>query len=160
MQSDKIKECLEKSISTLFQIDMFLLEHDVQEETICHRIAVYLEREIPEYHIDCEYNNDLDSPSGRKNVLYPGTNKENRFRPDIIVHKRGLNGRKNNKLIIEVKKMTSDKEKIEGDKAKLRACTTKESHLCYDIGALVIFGVKKDKGKYEILWFKDGEHVR
>ena len=41
--------------------DGYLLENDVNERSITHKFAVYLENEFSEWDVDCEYNrNGID----------------------------------------------------------------------------------------------------
>jgi hypothetical protein len=71
MQATKIRQLLKNAVQRLLRDDYFLLEYDVHEQAIAHRIVLYLEPVFSEHHVDCEYNNDLDSETGRKRVRYP-----------------------------------------------------------------------------------------
>lgn len=55
-----IKCCLQK----LRRLDKYLLDINVNERTITHKLAEYLGEHIPEFDVDCEYNrfehNDTD----------------------------------------------------------------------------------------------------
>lgn len=139
--------------------DRFLLEYDVHEQTISHRIALYLEDKFPEHNVDCEYNNDLDSESGRKQVICGNKPDPSRVRPDIIVHRRGLNGRDNNLLIVEIKKLTGSTSDIEMDRKKIKKFLEVgiESHYEYLCGALVTLGVKSDVGEFDVEWFSGND---
>ena len=125
-----VKCCLQK----LRRLDRYLLDIKVNERTITHKLAEYLQEHFPEFNVDCEYNR-------YENYIKRIRNEQDRFReitnlsnielaeliwenkeadtiyPDIIVHKRG--NQDNNLLVIEVKKTSnpksgnSDKEKIE-----------------------------------------------
>lgn len=79
--------------------DRDLLILDASEWSIAHRLAVYLEQQLPAgWHIDCEYNRQgLDYDEKRN----PGGNI---VRPDIIVHRRGHVALADNLLVIELKK--------------------------------------------------------
>jgi len=44
------------AISCLLEIDSYLLEIDVNERTITHRLAMYLQEEFEDWDVDCEYN--------------------------------------------------------------------------------------------------------
>src|SRR5205814_4248312 len=85
--------------------DHYLLEFDVNERTVSHRLAVYLEKGLPkQWSVDCEYNRNLAKVKG----LHPPPDpiawtdtKAKTVYPDIIVHKRG---RPDNLLVIEMKK--------------------------------------------------------
>ncbi len=157
----QIQQNLHNAVQRVLRDDSFLLKYDVHEQTLSHRIAVYLESMFPEHHVDCEYNNDLDSQSGRKQVQYPNNDEVSIVRPDIIVHHRGRNGRHHNLLIIELKKSTSTKSDIEGDRIKLCEFTAlgKIQHYGYQCGALLILGVKENAGESRIEWFEKGNSI-
>ena len=113
MNTELIESNLYSSIDQLIENDLFLLKYAVNERTIAHRLAIYLEHRFTGFHVDCEYNNDLDSENGRKKVYYQTDSSETNdlFEagafPDIIVHHRGLNGPNHNILVIEIKKNPS-----------------------------------------------------
>jgi hypothetical protein len=93
-----------QAIERLQEYDSYLLIRNVNERSITHHLAVYLQQEFPAWDVDVEYNRDghdikrlfvlPDAPSDDTNAktVYP----------DIIVHRRGTN--KANLLVIEVKK--------------------------------------------------------
>lgn len=58
MDFSELKLILINSLNDFFQNDIYLIKNSIQEETISHRIAVYLEKyfQNTEYNIDCEYN--------------------------------------------------------------------------------------------------------
>ena len=103
-----ISEILIRSVLELILRDIFLIRQKVKEESINHRLAIYIERYLEQYiadsryHVDVEYNKCYTDP---KRVV---TDKgEIEIRPDILVHKR--NGPKDNLLVIEAKKGYSTK---------------------------------------------------
>lgn len=100
---EKVLQALEKFIKK----DQVLLEIDVNERSLTHRVAIYLQELFPDMDVDCEYNRDDHEP---KELFLPGgdgdtydTNAQTVY-PDIIVHKRKT---KNNLLVIEFKKTSS-----------------------------------------------------
>src|SRR5690606_14754897 len=105
------------AISKLFMLDHYLLINDLNERTIAHKFAVYLQEQFPDYHIDCEYNKNIDEDNGSKNIRLlksiPIQSEEEwstvSIYPDIVVHKRGENC--NNLLAIEIKKSTNKKNR-------------------------------------------------
>lgn len=159
MDYEDLQNELRDAVRQLIRNDRFLLDHAVREEAISHRIAVYLEPRFAEYNVDCEYNCDLDSESGRKRILYDDQNEARDVRPDIIVHHRGLNGPDHNQLVVEVKKEPSDDELLRTDREKLRKFTkvNQGTHFQYCCGALVFLGVKENSGYMKIEWYKDGK---
>ncbi len=161
MQTTKIRLLLKNAVQRLLRDDYFLLEYDVHEQAIAHRIAVYLEPVYSEHHVDCEYNNDLDSETGRKRVRYPAQMEETDVRPDIVVHHRGLNGPNHNILIVELKKLPGTQEELNTDRKKLCEFTAwgQQRHFGYRCGALVMLGVKDHAGEIRIEWFENGSQV-
>ena len=127
-----IKEALNKSLDRLLANDFEILINDVNERTISHRLAIYLESYFPGWNIDCEYNRNHDDPKRleikRRNIESDDTHATTVY-PDIIIHRRGTN---DNLVVIEMKKTTSQ----EDDK--------------YDIGKLCAF--KKQLG-YKYAFF-------
>jgi len=48
----KVKSCLQ----ILREQDKYLLDNDLNERTITHKLATYLQEEFQEFNVDCEYN--------------------------------------------------------------------------------------------------------
>ncbi|MGD0679986.1 MAG: hypothetical protein ABSC94_31770, partial [Polyangiaceae bacterium] len=111
------KARLIEAIEALLVADAGLLKRDLNERTLTHRLALYLdplfkEVEGQSWDVDCEYNRNLYSA---KRLQIPGRRGPNQtddeddkgttVYPDIIVHKRELNS--HNLLVIEAKKNTS-----------------------------------------------------
>lgn len=160
MNRQAVEDALRASIGRLLVDDRFLLEYDVHECAIAHRIAVYLEAPCADFNVDCEYNNDLDSALGRKEVYFPSMPIAESVRPDIIVHRRGRNGRDCNLLVVEIKKAAGGQGRRGSDRAKLESFTAQDgpNHFCYMLGAALILGVKDDAGQCTIDWFVNGTH--
>lgn len=94
---DDLLARVREALSDLYRYDGELLSIGVNERTICHRLAIYLERRFPYWHVDCEYNRDLGNTKRRDDgrlVL-----------PDIVVHRR-MTGE--NLLAMEIKKLDGD----------------------------------------------------
>lgn len=163
---EEIKTRLDKSLKTLYTEEIYLLLNSANERSLTHKLAEYLQKEFPDYNVDCEYNIDIDSQNKRKkwisakvkekieeilqqikdNIIpknYDITDEVNKlsvnFYPDIIVHKRGCNT--SNLLIIEAKKDVDD----DFDEQKLIAFTKPnveiegENIYNYTLGAKIIF---------------------
>ncbi len=63
------KELLEKvnnSIQCFLDEDRYLLENNINERSITHKLAEHLQTEFRDYHVDCEYNKNKSSPDGEK----------------------------------------------------------------------------------------------
>jgi len=116
----RIEKALFAALDLLLRADGDILEIDINERTILHRLANYLEPHFPGWNVDCEYNRNHDDPKRldiqRRDVRSDDTQATTVF-PDIIVHKRGTN---KNLLVIEIKKTTS-REHDNYDLGKLRA---------------------------------------
>lgn len=123
-----IKEKIERAIRTLLKNDLFLLINDLDELTISHKLAEYLQQEFPDWHVDVEYNRDKEQLKRLEGEL---------FRPDIIVHIRDTN---NNLLAVEVKK-SNNLETLHVDKDRLKKLTSSKGKYKYKYGLLVIFYV-------------------
>ncbi len=54
--NDEIKRIVNCSLQKLRRLDNYLLDIMVNERTITHKLAEYLQEHIPEYNVDCEYN--------------------------------------------------------------------------------------------------------
>jgi len=131
---NEIELIVKCSLQKLRRLDKDLLDISVNERTITHKLAEYLQEHFPAFNVDCEYNRymnyikrirneqdrsrEIANLSDIKLAELIWENKEAfTIYPDIIVHNRG--NQENNILIIEVKKSSnrdtgdSDKKKIE-----------------------------------------------
>ena len=132
--------------------DIFLLEKDVGERAISHRLGLYLQSKFPEMNVDCEYNRKGSKIDPKR--FDPKKIKSRPVYPDVIVHKRGDDS--NNILAIGVKKQ--GRKGIEYDEKKLKHFTS-NSHK-YKFGLLLIFDTKKKARDDPILrWFKEGREI-
>jgi len=156
----EIRQKLEDSLQELFKRDITLLDDDVSERAIAHKLAEYLQLRFPLYHVDCEYNRNyqaggkspkyirlLNDSAGKirndaKDLSDADLESVSTF-PDIIVHMRRSNDW--NILIIEIKK-SSSKIKEEFDIQKLKAFTSDgdENHYNFKCGAFVKIFVGAD----------------
>lgn len=123
MVEKKIKRSLRKLYKG--EKEIFMTKNGVNEVTVTHHLAKYLEKSFPKYKVDIEYNRQgVDIKTDIRN--------KKRF-PDIVVHKRKIlqNSKKDydpksNYIIIEVKGWWNrevdgknrDKEKIKKLKEK------------------------------------------
>lgn len=132
-QSDELQDIKKKvinSIQELFMKDKILISLNVNERTITHKLAEYLQNEFSNFNVDCEYNRSFDEI---KELNLP--RKLNRLKntsdvnwddleaktifPDIIIHKRNT---KVNYIVIELKKWTNRSSRMI-DRIKLKAFT-------------------------------------
>lgn len=112
-----LAEAVIHAVQTLLDHDAYLLLADVNERTVTHRLAVYVEQAFPGWDVDCEYNRDGHDP---KEIAFgSGDDAEHGSRvfPDVIVHKRGT---ADNHVVFELKKSNNfepddrDFEKLHG----------------------------------------------
>ena len=175
MEFDEIKQKVLDALQEVVDKDCYLLEQDLHEPSISHRLAVYLESKFPDFNIDCEYNGNVDADNGRKYILIlkAMAYQLNRLKdgeedeefvyrsvlPDIIVHKRGRNGSENNLLIIEVKK-SSNQDDGAWDAEKLSRFTSSEkgNNYNYQYGVFVRFTVGAEPS-FSIQWFQNGQRL-
>lgn len=52
------------ALGVLQKNDSFLLENEVNERTIAHKFAEYLQKQFPDWNVDCEYNRMGDKSQG------------------------------------------------------------------------------------------------
>ena len=97
----ELKTSVMRAIDVLYARDSDLLSSDASEWALAHRLAIYLEKELPRWNVDCEYNR-------QGAVTYPKTNEgESKIRPDIVLHHRGQTELQHNLLVVELKKVES-----------------------------------------------------
>lgn len=159
----EIESIIHEAIKDLLENDFFLLEKNVIERSITHKLGCYLQSIIGnEYNVDCEYNkSNLSEEDIKKKVIkrFPGniadkaSEKEQRVYPDIIIHNRG---KSKNVLIIEVKKSEKLDKYYEYEDYKLKAYTNKGGYLKYDYGILLNLGIGESIGKHKLTWYEDG----
>lgn len=140
MNKKQVEIALNRAIDIFIKEDMFLLNADANERSMSHRIAVYLEHEIPDFDIDCEYNRD--GFDVKRLALEPRNTSDDSEEavtvfPDIIIHHRGNNN--NNLLVIEMKKANTSAD-ISYDLHKLRAF---RQHLGYKWAVHLIIGYQQ-----------------
>src|SRR5205809_1509586 len=78
---DKMRDVVKKALAEFSRKDMTLLHLTVHEQTLAHRLAMYIERRIKGWHVDCEYNRNRSVPKMRLDGVH-------RMTPDIVVHRR------------------------------------------------------------------------
>ncbi len=105
------------ALTKLLENDSYLLQVDANERAITHRLAMYLQCELQEWHIDCEYNRNGNASKSLLRQPAEGTDGSLVY-PDIIAHRRGKRW-PDNYVVIEVKKNTSTRTDAE-DIGKLR----------------------------------------
>jgi len=166
---------LHESMKLLITEDFHLIEHDLSEQSISHKLAEKLQWLFPKYNVDCEYNGNVFEDNGKKRITILKNELRNKkllreneedlsheicrsVFPDILVHVRKEN--KSNLLIIEMKK-SSNSTSREYDTMKLKAYTNNYygNQLEYQLGVLVEINTTNDKGNYEFELYKNGTTI-
>lgn len=136
------------SIRDLLEHDCGLLEKKLKEESINHRLAVYLEKHLAcirtrvKFTVDVEYDKYIDV---QKTMRVDG--KDFIARPDILIHKRFTN--KHNLLALEAKKRSISLR----DEQKLRGFMDYDYH--YRFGLMIAYGIPETNYiRYVLLYRK------
>ena len=134
---------LDKLIAALHEFyahETFLLERDLGERTLTHRLAVHVEKQFSGWEVDCDYDRlgerTLRLPRGT--VVSTDDHLGKSIYPDIVVHQRDA---PNNLLTIEVRK-ASNHQPVEHDQHKLRALTHQHLWFAYATGVLLTLARK------------------
>lgn len=145
---EALKARVARCIERLRDHDAYLLTHG-HEQSITHRLAMYLQDEFPGWHVDVEFNRNLDDAKRmsyqRDTDAFP---TEHGIRPDIIVHQRGT---RRHLLIVEAKRRG---QPVADDVEKLKRATEREGELAYAHGALVELATGQEPCK--VRWFHVG----
>lgn len=145
---DDVRDRINDAIRLLQRRDAYLLEHDANERSITHRLAIYVEGQFPGWDVDCEYNRDGADPKRlpRAQTVQTDDDQGRTVYPDIIVHKRGRNNDPgSNLLVIEVKKSPGGVA-VEQAIGKLRGFT-QQSGYRYDYALLLRIGVRSRRSE-------------
>lgn len=160
---------VDKAIKTLLANDIFLITNNVNERSITHKLATYLNIELnknkKEWDIDCEYNImskkviEKDFITKKLNLRIDQINNNDvsakTVYPDIIIHRRDSD--KNNLLAIEVKKSKKlEKESCIFDRKKLIGFTTEMN---YKFGLFLIIDKNYKKILESMRWFYQGNII-
>jgi len=157
MNKKEIIGRVRKALDKLLRMDTQLIDLDVNERSISHKLAEYLQKEFNEYNVDCEYNRHLNLikrikiPSGD---VYGDDTEAKTIFPDIIIHKR--NSDENNLLVIEIKKSNNSINR-EFDKTKLKLLTKANGDYRYTLGLFIEFNMNKKHPDFKC--FEDGEEI-
>jgi hypothetical protein len=132
---------LNKLVTALHEFythETFLLEKDLGERTLTHRLAVHLEKQFSGWEVDCDYNRlgerTLRLPHGT--IISTDDHFGKSVYPDIVVHQREI---PNNLLAVELRK-ANNHQPPEHDHHKLRALTDPHLWFAYWIGVFLVLG--------------------
>lgn len=149
----EVKNKVYSAIEHLLYRDRFLLEKNVNERSISHRLAMYLQSEFgDEWDVDCEYNRDHDVRKElhlwlREKVAPDDTTAITVF-PDIIVHHRGTD---DNLLVIEMKK-TKNLQGSARDFDLKKLCAFLRERYHYQYALYLQLGTETFIGVDEMIW--------
>jgi hypothetical protein len=139
----QVREKVVSALTDLIERDGMLLQNDVNERAITHKLGSYVQMRFRRWNVDCEYNRNHDD--AKRLNLNPGRVMTNDTQgqtvfPDVIVHKRNTNA---NLLVIEVKKSTNPNDD-DHDVQKLRAF---KSQLGYSYAVFVRLATGQGTGR-------------
>src|ERR1700709_2368305 len=106
------------ALAEFYAQETFLLEKDLGERTLTHRLAVHLEKQFSGWQVDCDYNR-LGEPTLRLphgTIVSTDDHLGKSVYPDIVVHQREI---PNNLLAVEVRS-AGNHQPPEHDQHKLR----------------------------------------
>jgi hypothetical protein len=179
MERREIMDIFCNALDKLLERDRYLLEHDIHERSIAHRLAVYLEEFCSPFDVDvdCEYDGNVNRDNDKKYIQalrdrleelgrLTKREQENDLQifprmvyPDIIMHKLGSN---QNHCIIELKTTTRRNIiPIEYDYLKLESYTSNQNgnDLNYTLGVFLMLNTSDNIGAYEIRCYEDGSQL-
>lgn len=179
MVKEQVLENINSALIMLYNNDNYILQKNGSERSIAHCLASHLKALFPDYDVDCEYNINIDSESGKKEIVILTEkmlelNKKIARRrsialsnkiyyyvsvyPDIIVHKRGRNDK--NLIVFELKKSTFNLTKeLDYDRLKLEKYTANEiyNELKYKYGVFINIHVDKEEGyQFDLEVYQNG----
>ncbi len=131
---------LVRALGEFYARETVLLERDLGERTLTHRLAVHLERQFAGWDVDCDYNRlgerRLRLPKG--SIVSTDDDIGKSVYPDIVVHRRVV---PENLLAIEIRK-AANHQPPEHDRHKLRALTDPHLWFAYRLGVYLVLGRK------------------
>jgi hypothetical protein len=129
------------ALQEFYARETFLLDKDLGERTLTHRLAVHCEKQFSGWDVDCDFNRlgerTLRLPHGT--IVSTDDHLGKSVYPDIVVHQREI---PNNLLAIEVRK-SGNHQPLEHDQHKLRALTDPHLWFAYWIGLHLALGKKQ-----------------
>jgi hypothetical protein len=128
------------ALGEFYARETHLLENDLGERTLTHRLAVYLEAPFRGWEVDCDYNRlgerTLLLPKG--SIVSTDDHLGKSIFPDIVAHRRRV---PENLLAIDVRK-AANHQPPEHDRHKLRALTDPHRWFAYGLGVYLVLGKK------------------
>ena len=129
------------ALQEFYARETFLLDKDLGERTLTHRLAVHCEKQFSGWDVDCDFNRlgerTLRLPHGT--IVSTDDHLGKSVYPDIVVHQREI---PNNLLAIEIRK-SANHQPLEHDQHKLKALTDPHLWFAYWIGLHLSLGKKQ-----------------
>ena len=129
------------ALQEFYARETFLLDKDLGERTLTHRLAVHCEKQFSGWDVDCDFNRlgerTLRLPHGT--IVSTDDHLGKSVYPDIVVHQRDI---PNNLLAIEIRK-SANHQPLEHDQHKLKALTDPHLWFAYWIGLHLALGKKQ-----------------
>lgn len=149
MNFEEVVRRIDRGLMFFLTEDNFLLENNLNERTISHKLAGYIQNEFSDWDVDCEYNRNIDRVKRVTPVyIFTDDTDANTVYPDIIVHIRNT---EQNLLVIEIKKKATESSK-NNDINKIKSFIRE---LNYRYGLFIDFETgNKKTGIKQKLWFK------
>jgi hypothetical protein len=123
------------ALQEFYTRETYILERDLGERTLTHRLAVLVEKQFSGWEVDCDYDRlgerTMRLPHGTVSSTDDHLGKS--IYPDIVVHQRDI---PNNLLAIEVRKATNH-QPIDHDQHKLKALTDPHLWFAFSIGVFL-----------------------
>ena len=172
MEIIDIIETVKSALKSLYTNDLILLQLDVSERAITHKLAEYIQTILPKesYHVDCEYNKDIGDPKRMCIELEDNANKQiehlpehiqNEVKamliyPDIVIHNRKSDLA--NLCVIELKKNAHSPKSLTHDDSKLKCYTSRYK---YEVGLLLIINTGKsvDHATVNVYIYQNGKQL-
>jgi hypothetical protein len=153
---EEMFEKVKSAFTKFFKNNTILFDVNVNERSITHKLAEYLQEAFSDMDVDCEYNRHSNLVKiisvYEREKIKPSDLEAKTVYPDIVIHKRREDD--HNLLVIEVKKANSARRTNKYDEKKLKAFTGNDFH--YKIGLYVEINVG-NKCVSKITCFKKGK---
>jgi len=126
------------ALQEFYARERFILERDLGERTLTHRLAVQVERHFPGWDVDCDYNRlgDRTMLLPRAAIVSTDDTLGRSVYPDIIVHRRSVPKRL---LAVEIRK-AADHQPLQHDLHKLMALTDPHLWFAFAVAVLLTLG--------------------
>lgn len=153
LSREEIERRLRCAIGRLRERDGYLLDVDVNERSVTHWLANYIQEEFPTWNVDVEYNRDRKDPKRQwlSTVRVPTNDLHgDTVYPDIIVHHRNSD---NNLVVVEVKKEGGEAPAMDEKKLMEFTKPTTQHGLGYRFGLLLVM---RNGQEPSWAWFSNG----